>query len=161
MFLLYLYTNIYWCVFYNLFDAFNNWFKYFTLPNQSFKNDLFNYSKKTIKTGWPFFVFHKKTKNTDSWNQLTPRWSNLLKEIKSVMSKHRKTNVYSKIKMKIVSCFNCCFYYFYESLFILVRRFFCNLLHINMFVLSQNRKRALLSMCRLLAHYKPTVSVQY
>jgi len=53
---------VYHYTFYNLFNTLENWLKYFILPNQSFKNDQFNYSKKTIKTGGVFFIFHKKTK---------------------------------------------------------------------------------------------------
>jgi len=31
-------------------------------PIKNNKNDLFNYTKKTITTGEPFFIFHKKLK---------------------------------------------------------------------------------------------------
>ena len=147
--------------FYNLFNTFNNWFKYFILTNQNYKNDLFNYTKKTIKTGGPFFIFHKKTKNTNIWNRLALRRYKLLKEIKSTMFKHRRKNIYSKINIKILNCSRCCFYYLYGTFFVSFYCFFHTLLHINMCFLNLHSKRILLSLCRFSAHYKPTALTQY
>ena len=77
------------------------------------------------------------------------------------MFKHKKKYIYSKINIKILSYFRCCFYYVYKTYFIPFCCFFHTLLHINMGFLSLHSKRILLSLCGFLAHYKPTVSIQY
>ena len=77
------------------------------------------------------------------------------------MFKHKKKYIYSKINIKMLSYFRCCFYYVYKTYFIPFCCFFNTLLRINMGFLSLHSKRFLLSLCGFLAHYKPTVSIQY
>ena len=77
------------------------------------------------------------------------------------MFKHKKTDIYSKIKTKTSSCFRCCFYCCYEPLWLLFYCFFHNLLYIGVFNLSLYNERFLLSPCRLLALYKPNILIQY
>ena len=77
------------------------------------------------------------------------------------MIKHRKINIYSKIKTKIVKHFRYCFYWFYIPIYILIYCVFRNLLNISMLVLNLYSERFLLSLSRLFAFYKPNILIQY
>ena len=54
-----------------------------------------------------------------------------------------------------------CFYYVYNSFFIVLCCFFYKFLHISVFILSINSKRVFISQNRFLALYKPNTLIQY
>ena len=77
------------------------------------------------------------------------------------MIEYRTTKIYSKIKMKNRIRFKYCFYYVYDSFFIVLCCFFCKFLHTNMFIVSVTSKRVFVSLNKFLAPYKPNTLIQY